>query len=180
MRQINQESFANKIGIIFQDFNRYELSCRENIGLGNIDLIDDDVKIHDAIDKVNSKEIFNNLPEGIESQLGVWFSGGIQLSGGQWQRIALSRAFLRDADCYILDEPSSSLDPVSEHEIFQKISDLTRERISIFTSHRLYNIRKISSRIIVLKDGQLIEEGTHEELINLEGHYRYLYYLQNT
>lgn len=180
IRQINKENLGSKIGIIFQDFNKYELTCRENIGLGNIDLIDSDIKLQDAIDKAYASEMVNNLPNGIDTQLGVWFSGGVQLSGGQWQRIALSRAFLRDADCYILDEPSASLDPISEHEIFRRTSDLTRDKISIFISHRLYNLRKISSKVLVLKEGKLIEQGTHEELMSLNKHYRYLYDLQNT
>lgn len=179
LRRINRESLGKRIGVIFQDFNKYELTCRENVGLGNIDLIDNDIKLEEAISKAYANEIVDNLPKGIDTQLGVWFSSGVQLSGGQWQRIALSRAFLRDADCYILDEPSSSLDPISEHEIFQRTSELTKDKISIFISHRLYNLRKISSRIFLLKEGELVEEGTHEELIELNGYYRYLYDLQN-
>jgi len=179
MNQINKESFREKMGIIFQDFTKYELTCRENIGLGNINLMDNDVKLQAAINKAYANETVDALPKGIDTQLGVWFSGGVQLSGGQWQKIALSRAFLRDADCYILDEPSASLDPVSEYEIFQRVSELTKGKISIFISHRLYNLRKISSRILVLKDGQLTEQGTHEELMDLNGHYGYLYRLQN-
>ena len=141
--------------------------------------MDNDVKLQAAINKAYANETVDALPKGIDTQLGVWFSGGVQLSGGQWQKIALSRAFLRDADCYILDEPSASLDPVSEYEIFQRVSELTKGKISIFISHRLYNLRKISSRILVLKDGQLTEQGTHEELMDLNGHYGYLYRLQN-
>ncbi|MBU5425879.1 ABC transporter ATP-binding protein/permease [Tissierella pigra] len=179
IKRINKEDLGSKVGIIFQDFNKYELTCRENIGLGNIDLIDNDIKLQEAIDKAYAREMVSNLPKGIDTQLGVWFDEGVQLSGGQWQRIALSRAFLRDADCYILDEPSASLDPVSEHEIFKRTSDLTKDKISIFISHRLYNLRKISSKVLVLKEGKLIEEGTHEELMNLNKHYRYLYDLQN-
>lgn len=179
MKKINMESLRDKTGIIFQDFNRYELSCRENIGFGNIDLINDDAKLHNAIDMAYADTMITNMPRGIDTQLGVWFSDGVQLSGGQWQRIALSRAFLRDADCYILDEPSASLDPVSEDEVFRRTSELTKDKISIFISHRLYNLRKISSKVLVLKEGQLIEQGTHEELMNLEGHYNYLYNLQN-
>lgn len=179
MKKINIASLRNKIGIIFQDFNKYELSCRENIGFGNIDLINDDAKLHNAIDMAYADTMITNMPRGIDTQLGVWFSDGVQLSGGQWQRIALSRAFLRDADCYILDEPSASLDPVSEDEVFRRTSELTKDKISIFISHRLYNLRKISSKVLVLKEGQLIEQGTHEELMNLEGHYNYLYNLQN-
>lgn len=179
IRKINKECLGSKIGVIFQDFNKYELTCKENIALGNIKLIDDSIKIWDAIDKACADKVINNLPKGIESQLGVWFSGGVQLSGGQWQKIALARAFLRNADCYILDEPSSSLDPVSEREVFQKISELTKEKISIFVSHRLYNLKRVSSKIFVLKKGELIEKGSHEELMNLGGYYSYLYDLQN-
>lgn len=180
LRKINHKSLGKKVGIIFQDFNKYELTCRENIGLGNIESINDDIKLEKAINKSNASEMVNKLPKGIDTQLGSWFSGGVQLSGGQWQRIALSRAFLRDADCYILDEPSSSLDPISEHEIFERTSELTKDKISIFISHRLYNLRKVSSKILVLKEGKLIEQGTHEELMELKEHYRHLYDLQNT
>ena len=101
------------------------------------------------------------------------------MSGGQWQKIALARVFLRDADCYILDEPSSALDPVSEYEIFKKTSKIAKNKISIFISHRLYNLSRIPNRILVLKEGKITEEGTHEELIKLKGYYQYLYNLQN-
>lgn len=179
IKKIDMESYSEKIGVIFQDYNKYELSCRENIGLGKLDYMNNDIELNRAINKSYASEMINKLPNGVETQLGVWFDDGVQLSGGQWQRIALSRAFLRHADCYILDEPSSSLDPVSEHEIFKRTLELTKNKISLFISHRLYNIRKVSSRIFVLKDGKLIEEGTHEELMHLNGHYKYLYDLQN-
>ena len=130
------------MGIIFQDFTKYELTCRENIGLGNINLMDNDVKLQAAINKAYANETVDALPKGIDTQC-------------------------------------ASLDPVSEYEIFQRVSELTKGKISIFISHRLYNLRKISSRILVLKDGQLTEQGTHEELMDLNGHYGYLYRLQN-
>lgn len=179
MRIIDNRLLKSKMGVIFQDFNRYELTCRENIGLGNIDFINNDDKLNKAIERAYATEMINELPNGIDTQLGVWFKKGVQLSGGQWQRIALSRAFLRDAECYILDEPSSSLDPISEHEIFQRVSNLTKNKISILISHRLFNLGKISSSILVLKEGRLIEKGSHEELMKLKGHYKYLYDLQN-
>lgn len=103
----------------------------------------------------------------------------MQLSGGQWQKIALARVFLKDADCYILDEPSSALDPVSEYEILKKVSKIAKNKISIFISHRLYNLSRMSSRILVLKEGRILEEGTREELIKSKGYYHYLYNLQN-
>ena len=121
----------------------------------------------------------HNLPNGIDTQLGTWFNEGIELSGGQWQRIALARSFFKDADLYIFDELSSSLDTISEYEIYKYASDLSEDKISIFTSHRLYNLKKINLNIIVLKNGKIIENGTHDELMCLKGHYSYLYNLQN-
>lgn len=179
IKAVGQENLREKIGVVFQDFNKYELSCRENIALGKLEFVNNDTKIDEAIDKAYAKEIVSNLSNGIDTQLGVWFDEGVQLSGGQWQKIALSRAFLRDADCYILDEPSSSLDPVSEYEILKKTSELAKNRISIFISHRLYNLSRMSSRILVLREGRIAEEGTHEELIKSKGYYQYLYNLQN-
>jgi len=179
IKEINQESLGQKIGVLFQDFNRYEMTLRENIGMGKLEHITNGKKLKDAMEKAYATEISRELPSGIDTQLGVWFEGGVQLSGGQWQRIALSRAFLRDADIYILDEPSSSLDPISENEIFKKTLELTRDKIGIFISHRLYNLKRIPSRIMVLKDGKLVEAGTHDELMSLEGYYSYLYNLQN-
>lgn len=180
LENINMESLNNKLGIIFQDFNKYELSCRENIALSQLELLKNDEAIKNSIDKACADEIINKLPKGLDSQLGVWFAEGVQLSLGQWQKIAISRAFLRNADCYILDEPSASLDPIAEKEIFQRSKVLMKDKIGIFISHRLYNLKYITSRILVLKDGFLIQEGTHKELINLEGHYKYLYELQNS
>lgn len=179
IKEINQENLGKLIGVIFQDFNKYELSCRENIGMGNINFMNRDDKLKQAVNKAYANEMIENLPKGIDTQLGSWFEEGIQLSGGQWQRIALCRAFFKDADCYILDEPSSSLDPISEYEIFKNTSELTKDKISIFISHRLYNLREVSTNIFVLKQGELVEKGTHEKLIEIDGYYKYLYDLQN-
>lgn len=180
IEEIDSKCFREKIGVVFQDYTKYQLTFRENIGLGKLEYLYNDKKIMDTVERVNIKKMLNSLPKGIDSQLGVWFSNGVQLSGGQWQKIALSRAFLRDADCYILDEPSASLDPLAEYEIFKKSFELTDDKIGIFITHRLFNIRKLATRILVLDDGRLIEEGTHEELMNCDSHYKILYEIQNS
>lgn len=137
------------------------MTVRENIGLGNLSLIND----------------INKLPKKLDSQLGIWFKEGTQLSGGQWQKIALSRAFIRDADLFILDEPSSALDPLSEREMFNKFLDLTCNKIGLFITHRFINA-KYATRIVVLNDGEIVEEGSHRELMNKLGYYKSLYDVQ--
>lgn len=179
LKSIKKSCYRKKIGVIFQDFNKYEMTCRENVALGDIRHIDNDILLEQAIEKSGSKDFVNQLPNGMDHQLGVWFDDGFQLSGGQWQRLAIGRAFLKQADCYIFDEPSSALDPVSEADVFRKTIQILDGKIGIFISHRLFNLRKFSSRILVLKDGNLVEDGTHDVLMERESHYRYLYNLQN-
>lgn len=179
LRNIDRNILFDKIAVVFQDFNRYQLTCRENITLGNVDLNIDNSKVQNLLDKVNLKQMVQNLPNGIDTQLGTWFNEGVELSGGQWQRIALARSFFKNAELYIFDELSSSLDTISEYEIYKYASNLSEDKISVFTSHRLYNLKKINPNIIVLKNGELIEKGTHDELIRFKGHYSYLYNLQN-
>jgi len=179
IRKINLESYQKRVGVIFQDYNRYQMTCRENIGMGNLELMDDDLRIMDSIHKADADEVINNLHDGIDTSLGTWFNHGIELSGGQWQKIALARAFLRNADMYILDEPSSALDPLSEYEVFKKSSDLIKDKIGIFITHRLINVKKISADVLVLKNGLLIEQGTHNELVSYNSYYRHLYEIQN-
>lgn len=179
LKNINKTCYRQKIGVVLQDFNKYELTCRENIGIGEIRCINNDELLEEALEKSGSKEFVSLLPKGLDNQLGVWFEDGVQLSGGQWQRLAIGRAFLKKSECYIFDEPSSALDPVSEADVFKKTLKMLDGRIGIFISHRLFNLRKFSSRILVLREGSLIEEGTHEILMSTESHYRYLYNLQN-
>lgn len=179
MTKIKNESICDRIGIVFQDYNKYELSCRENIAVGKIDYLNNNLKLLDSIKKVFGVNLIKDLPNGLNTQLGVWFKDGVQLSGGQWQKLALARAFLRDADCYILDEPSSSLDSISEYEIFKKSYELTKDKIGVFITHRLFNIKKMHSKILVLNNGQVIEEGTHNELMNINSHYKLMYKLQS-
>lgn len=167
----------SKIGVVFQDFIRFELPLRENIGFGDLSLLNQDMKLLQAAKKAGIEELVKDLPNGLDSQLGVWFDNGTQLSGGQWQKIALSRAFLRDAHVYILDEPSSALDPLSESEIFKKFFKLTYKKIGIFTSHRFSTV-KYADKIFVFDKGEIIERGTHEELMELNARYAKLYNIQ--
>ncbi|WPC44136.1 ABC transporter ATP-binding protein [Clostridium sp. JS66] len=179
MKKIGNENIRERMGVVFQDYNKYELSCRENIAVGKLNYINDDWKLLSSMKKVSGIELLEDLPNGLNTQLGVWFEEGVQLSGGQWQKIALARAFLREADCYILDEPSSALDAISEYEIFRKLYKLTKDKIGVFITHRLFNIKKMNSKILVLYNGEIIEEGTHNELMSINSHYKSMYKLQN-
>ncbi|WP_353093585.1 ABC transporter ATP-binding protein [Tissierella praeacuta] len=163
LKKINSNSLRKRMGIIFQDFNKYEMTLRENIGFGDINEINNDEKILRALEEVNLKDKINRFAEKIDTQMGKWF-GGEELSKGQWQRIALGRAFIRDADVYILDEPTSSLDPISEKEIFNLMIDKSKEKTSFFITHRLENIIEIDPRIIVFSDGEIVGDGKHKTL----------------
>ncbi|AUN12749.1 hypothetical protein RSJ21_19765 (plasmid) [Clostridium botulinum] len=177
IKKINIVSLRKKIATVFQDFSKYEMTVRENIGLGNLSLINDDNEIIRVIKDAGIYDDINKLPKKLDSQLGIWFKEGTQLSGGQWQKIALSRAFIRDANLFILDEPSSALDPLSEREMFDKFLDLTYNKIGLFITHRFINA-KYATRIIVLNDGEIVEEGSHRELMNKSGYYKNLYDIQ--
>ena len=177
IKNFEVEDIRREIGVVFQDFARYELKLRENIGFGNLSCLYDDEKIFAASQRTGSDQLVRNLPRGIDAQLGCWFDDGQQLSGGQWQKIAIARAFIRDASVYILDEPSAALDPVAENEVLQKIFQMTAQKICIFTSHR-FSVVKQASQILVFKDGEIIEQGNHHKLMNLNQHYANLYKVQ--
>lgn len=179
LKDINLNCYRRKIGVVFQDYSKYELTLRENIGVGDVDNLKNDKMLLNALANANGGDILKNSTNGLESQLGVWFEGGVQLSGGQWQKLALSRAFLRKSDIYILDEPSSALDPIAEYEMLCKCYELIKNNIGIFITHRLFNIKRMASEIIVLNNGQIVEQGSHDELMAHEGHYAELYNMQN-
>lgn len=179
LKELDLESYRRKMGIVFQDYSRYELSLRENIASGDIEKINEDLKIVNAIENSDGSDILENVSEGLDSQLGVWFDDGVQLSGGQWQKLALSRAFFRDSDIYILDEPSSALDPISEYNMLCKCCELIKDKMGIFITHRLFSIKRMAAEIVVLKNGEIVENGTHEKLMNEDGYYAYLYNMQN-
>ncbi|WP_461614771.1 ABC transporter ATP-binding protein [Clostridium sp. Marseille-QA1073] len=178
LREIDKSELLKKIGTLFQDFARFEATFRENIGYGNLDIIDNDNRISEISNKFNLQELTINEPKNIDVQLGYWFDDGKQISIGQWQKIALARAFAKKADIYILDEPNAALDAISEYNLSNMYNDLLKNKIGIIVAHRFNNFIKQSNNIIVLEEGAIVESGTHEELINLKGIYNTLYNIQ--
>ena len=178
LKEWDIETLRQKIGVIFQDFARYQLIVGENIGIGDVDEIEKDPLIEAAAKKGMADVFVRDLPRSYKTQLGTWFKDGKELSGGQWQKIALSRAFMRSkADILILDEPTAAIDAKAEAEIFSHFGDLTDNKISIIISHRFSTVRR-ADHIIVLEKGEIQEEGSHSELLDKEGHYATLFRLQ--
>lgn len=177
IREYDAASFRNAIGVIFQDFVRYYFNARDNIAVGKIDLKDDQVQIEHAAANSLADGIIESLPEGYDQMLGKRFSGGQELSGGQWQKIALARAYIKDAQLLILDEPTSALDARAEYEAFVRFAALTTNKTAVLISHRFSTVR-MADRILVLKDGGILEDGSHEELLALDGLYAELFQLQ--
>jgi ATP-binding cassette subfamily B protein len=177
LREYRIEELRKEIGIIFQDFFRYDMPVRNNIGAGRVELVRDDAALWDAARKSGAERIISRLPFKMEQMLGRRFEGGVDLSGGQWQRVALARAYLRDAQVLILDEPTASLDAVAEAEVFENFAELTRDRMALLISHRFSTVR-MADRIVVLADGQILEEGTHDELMASNGEYANLFEMQ--
>ncbi len=172
------EALREKIGVIFQDFSRYQLKVGENIGVGDKDLMDDRARIETAAEKGLADVFIKRLPANYDTQLGTWFRDGKELSGGQWQKIALSRAFMRErAEVLILDEPTAAIDARAEAEIFAHFRELTGNRISIIISHRFSTVR-IADHILVMEHGKIIEEGDHQSLLASGGQYASLFELQ--
>ncbi len=172
------ESLRAKIGVIFQDFARYQLLVGENIGIGDVDKLNEKELVSEAANKGMADSFIKDLPDAYDTQLGTWFNQGKELSGGQWQKIALSRAFMRNrADILILDEPTAAIDAKAEAEIFSHFRELTANKISIIISHRFSTVR-MADHIIVLEKGRISEQGSHQDLINLDGHYATLFELQ--
>ena len=178
LKEWDIETLRQKIGVIFQDFARYQLIVGENIGIGDVDEIEKDPLIEEAAKKGMADVFVRDLPRSYKTQLGTWFKDGKELSGGQWQKIALSRAFMRSkADILILDEPTAAIDAKAEAEIFSHFGDLTDNKISIIISHRFSTVRR-ADHIIVLEKGEIQEKGSHSELLDNEGHYATLFRLQ--
>ena len=178
LKDWDEETLRQRIGVIFQDFSRYQFLVGENIGAGDVRQFEDEQRWKDAADKGMADDFIEDLPSGYKTQLGKWFKDGQELSGGQWQKIALSRAFMRtDADILVLDEPTAAMDAAAEARIFEHFRKLTQNRIAILISHRFSTVR-MASQIIVIENGRVIERGSHEELMELNGHYANLFSLQ--
>lgn len=174
------ESIAlrRRIGVIFQDFGRYQFLVGENIGAGDVDYFDDRERWQSAAKKGMAEPFIERLPDGYETQLGKWFKGGMELSGGQWQKIALARAFMRtQADLLVLDEPTATMDAAAEATIFEHFRELCGSKMTILISHRFSTVR-MADQIVVIDKGRVTEHGNHQQLMDLKGQYAYLFSLQ--
>jgi ATP-binding cassette subfamily B protein len=177
LREYSLEDLYREIGVIFQDFMRYEMTAHENIAVGRIEEIGNREDIVAAAHKSLADEVIAKMPGGYDQMLGRRFEMGVDLSGGEWQKLALARAYLRDAQLLILDEPTAALDARSEYEVFERFAELTGGKMALFISHRFSTVR-MADRIVVLADGQIAEDGSHEQLMALGGSYAEMFELQ--
>jgi ATP-binding cassette subfamily B protein len=177
LRELDVADIHAHIGVIFQDFIRYSLSARENIGVGRIEASGDMARIEDAAERSLADAVIAKLPKGYDQQLGRLFKQGRDLSGGEWQKVAIARAYMREADLIILDEPTAALDAKAEAEVFARFKSLAAAKTAVIISHRFSTVR-MADRILVLEDGAIVEAGTHEELLEIAGRYADLFELQ--
>ena len=178
LHQYRLESLRQKIAPVFQDFSHFFLTAGENIGIGNVEQVNDESAIIQAAEQGQADTVVSQLSDGYETLLGRHFDGGTDLSGGEWQKIAISRAFMRDAEILILDEPTAALDAESEYALFQHFKMLTQGVTTLLISHRFSTVR-MADRILVIDEGKILEEGTHEQLMNKGGRYATLYRMQS-
>lgn len=178
LRDWDLDALRRRVGVVFQDFNRYQMTVRENVGFGSKEHLDDSERIKAAIERGGASEVVESLSSGVDTQLGRWFKDGTELSGGQWQKLALARAFMREeADVLVLDEPTAALDADAEHAVFQRFRVLAEGRTTFVVSHRFPTVR-MADRILVLDAGRVIEEGNHAALVEKGGTYARMFSLQ--
>jgi len=177
LRDYDLDSLRHNIGIIFQDFVRYDFILRENIGVSQVEAMNDEGRIREAAKRSLADSVAKRVPQGFDQMLGKRFDNGVELSGGEWQKVALARAYMRDAQVLILDEPTAALDARAEYEVFLRFAELTQGRMAVLISHRFSTVR-MADRILVLKGGELADDGSHEELVARGGLYAELFSLQ--
>lgn len=178
LRDWDREALRRRVAVLFQDFNHYQLTVRENVALGSVAHMEEDERVGRAVERGGAAPLVATLAGGLGTPLGHWFKGGVELSGGQWQKVALARAFMREeADILVLDEPTAALDAEAEHAVFERFHELSRGRTSIVISHRFPTVR-MADRIVVLGGGSILEEGTHAELVAMGGVYARMFKLQ--
>jgi ATP-binding cassette subfamily B protein len=177
IRDFDPDEYRAVIGAMFQDYVTYQATAQENIGFGSLDGIEDKDAVARAAERAGADDVVERLPHGFETMLGKWFDEGVNLSGGEWQKVALARAFMRDVPILVLDEPTSALDAQAEYELFERLRALTHARTAVYISHRFSTVRR-ADRILFLEDGRLVEEGTHAELMRLGGRYSRLFRMQ--
>jgi len=177
LRSYELADLRRQIGVIFQDFTRYDLTAKENIGFGQVEHVDEMARIVQAADKGGAVPVVQKLADGYDTVLGRTFEDGADLSGGEWQKLALSRAFMREAQILILDEPTAALDALAEYEVYNRFAELTTGKSTIFVSHRFSTVR-MAQQILVLDNGQLVEEGSHTDLMARQGQYAKMFTAQ--
>ncbi len=177
LRDYDPASVRKAIGVIFQDFVRYQMTASRNIAVGKIDDLENQERISKAASQSLANTVIDKLPHRFNQMIGRRFTDGVELSRGEWQKMAIGRAYMRDAQVLVLDEPTAALDARAEYEVFQRFTDLTKGKSAILISHRFSTVR-MADRILVLEKGQLKEIGTHEELLDKQGHYAELFELQ--
>jgi ATP-binding cassette, subfamily B, bacterial len=177
LRDYDLRELRGQIGVIFQDFVRFSFTAAENVAVGRIAERDDRSRVHDSAKRAQADRVIAKLPRGYDQMIGKRFRNGIDLSGGEWQKLAIARAYMRRADVLVLDEPTAALDARSEFEVFQRFKELSKGKMALLISHRFSSVR-IADRILVLANGGVEASGTHEELVAKPGRYAELFELQ--